>query len=200
MSLPWHYIPDVAKRFVENVLNNKMPKGLKKYMELELFPQVHMKVGHGISLNSACRWLQKEVQVHFTSKGLVFWWPWQAWCCEVLAGGVPQDNGDALKLAHPICGWVSWEQGWKAPIKLCGMAGGALCSWWDDSSCQWFSCKELGLWGPALTLEEGSRPRSSPEWCDLFNCWVIEECEPESGIWQKLWWVLDWVMNSNRLG
>ena len=53
-------LPNVAKRFAENVLNNKMPKGLKKYMELKLFPQVHMKVGHGISLNSARHWLQKE--------------------------------------------------------------------------------------------------------------------------------------------
>ena len=53
-------LPDVAKRFAENVLNNEMPKGLKKYMELKLFPWVHMKVGHGISLNSARRWLQKE--------------------------------------------------------------------------------------------------------------------------------------------
>jgi hypothetical protein len=53
-------LPDVAKKFAENALNNEMPKGLKKYMELELFPRVHMKVGRGISLNSARRWLRKE--------------------------------------------------------------------------------------------------------------------------------------------
>jgi hypothetical protein len=53
-------LPDTAKTFAENVLNNEMPKGLKKYMKLELFPRVHMKVGQGISLNSARCWLRKE--------------------------------------------------------------------------------------------------------------------------------------------
>jgi hypothetical protein len=53
-------LPDAAKTFAENVLNNEMLKGLKKYMELELFPRVHMKVGRGISLNSARCWLRKE--------------------------------------------------------------------------------------------------------------------------------------------
>lgn len=52
-------LPDMAKKFAENVLNNEMPKGLKRYMELELFPRIHMKVGQGISLHSARRWLQK---------------------------------------------------------------------------------------------------------------------------------------------
>jgi hypothetical protein len=53
-------LPDLAKRFAENTLNNEMPKGLKWYMELELFPRIHMKVGQGISLHSTCHWLQKE--------------------------------------------------------------------------------------------------------------------------------------------
>jgi hypothetical protein len=53
-------LPDLAKRFAENTLNNEMPMGLKQYMELELFPWIHMKVGQGISLHSACRSLQKE--------------------------------------------------------------------------------------------------------------------------------------------
>ena len=35
-----------------------MPQGLKKYMELKLFPRIHMKVGKGISLSTARRWLQ----------------------------------------------------------------------------------------------------------------------------------------------
>jgi hypothetical protein len=48
---------DTASRHSKN---NEMLKGLKKYMELELFPRVHMKVGRGISLNSARCWLQKE--------------------------------------------------------------------------------------------------------------------------------------------
>jgi len=34
-----------------------MPLGLKKYMEVELFPHVHLRVGCGISLSTACHWL-----------------------------------------------------------------------------------------------------------------------------------------------
>ncbi|KAJ8580963.1 hypothetical protein M405DRAFT_847326 [Rhizopogon salebrosus TDB-379] len=34
--------------------------GLKQYMEVELFPHVHLKVGQGISLSTACRWLHLE--------------------------------------------------------------------------------------------------------------------------------------------
>ena len=37
-----------------------MPNGLKKYMELELFPRIQVKAGKGISLHTACRWLHKE--------------------------------------------------------------------------------------------------------------------------------------------
>lgn len=66
-------LPDMAKKFAENALNNEMPKGLKRYMELELFPQIHMKVGQGISINSAHHWLQKEgFWVCFTQKRVIF--------------------------------------------------------------------------------------------------------------------------------
>ncbi|KIM89852.1 hypothetical protein PILCRDRAFT_60428 [Piloderma croceum F 1598] len=37
-----------------------MPQGLKKYLEVELFPQIHLKVGKGISLTTACCWLHRE--------------------------------------------------------------------------------------------------------------------------------------------
>ncbi|KIJ52514.1 hypothetical protein M422DRAFT_156637 [Sphaerobolus stellatus SS14] len=37
-----------------------MPNGLKKYLKLELLPQIQMKVSKGISLRTACCWLHKE--------------------------------------------------------------------------------------------------------------------------------------------
>lgn len=37
-----------------------MPQGLKQYMELELFPRIHIKVGKGISVSTARQWLQRE--------------------------------------------------------------------------------------------------------------------------------------------
>ncbi|KAK0466625.1 hypothetical protein IW261DRAFT_1346539, partial [Armillaria novae-zelandiae] len=43
-------IPDEAKKYLENMVNEEMPRGLKQYMEVELFPRIHMKSHKGISL------------------------------------------------------------------------------------------------------------------------------------------------------
>jgi len=53
-------LPKEAKKYCKQLVNMEMPKGLKKYMELELFPLVHMKAGKGISLSTARRWLMHE--------------------------------------------------------------------------------------------------------------------------------------------
>ena len=42
-------------------------------MDLKLFPQIHLKVGHGISLAIACCWLHSEGFKYTThKKGLYF--------------------------------------------------------------------------------------------------------------------------------
>jgi hypothetical protein len=46
-------ISDAAERFAHQVVNVKIPNSLKRYLELELFPQVALKVGKGISLHMA---------------------------------------------------------------------------------------------------------------------------------------------------
>jgi len=46
-------IPDAAERSVHQVVNVEMPNGLKRYLELELFPWVTLKVGKGISFCTA---------------------------------------------------------------------------------------------------------------------------------------------------
>jgi hypothetical protein len=51
---------DEAEKYCHEICDKEMPQGLKKYMELELFPRIHMKVGKGISLSTARRWLQCE--------------------------------------------------------------------------------------------------------------------------------------------
>jgi hypothetical protein len=53
-------LPEEAEKYCKQLVNKEMPKGLKRYMELELFPRVHMKVGKGISLSTARRWLMRE--------------------------------------------------------------------------------------------------------------------------------------------
>ncbi|KAI6017800.1 hypothetical protein BKA83DRAFT_4465169 [Pisolithus microcarpus] len=46
-------IPAEAEKYVHQITANKMPNGLRQYMELELFPQIHLKVSKGISLATA---------------------------------------------------------------------------------------------------------------------------------------------------
>jgi hypothetical protein len=53
-------VPDAAEKYLQHVIDVEMPQGLKKYMELELFPQIHLKVGRGVSLSTAWRILRSE--------------------------------------------------------------------------------------------------------------------------------------------
>ncbi|KAF8159193.1 hypothetical protein B0H34DRAFT_655343 [Crassisporium funariophilum] len=42
-------IPAAAKDYIRGVINEEMPQGLKKYMEIELFPRIKYKVGKGMT-------------------------------------------------------------------------------------------------------------------------------------------------------
>ncbi len=53
-------VPEVAERYLRGLVNDEMPKGLKNYLELELFPCIQLKVKRGISLSTARQWLQAE--------------------------------------------------------------------------------------------------------------------------------------------
>ena len=66
-------LPNAAAKYLQHITYEEMPKGLKNYMEIELFPHIHLKVGWGISLSTACCWLHLE-GFRYTSykKGLYF--------------------------------------------------------------------------------------------------------------------------------
>jgi len=53
-------VPAVADKYLQEIVEEEMPRGLKKYMEGELLPRIHLKVGCGVSLSTARRWLQCE--------------------------------------------------------------------------------------------------------------------------------------------
>ena len=66
-------IPSAADEYLHQITHEEMPQGLKQYMELELFPRIHVKVGHGVSLNTARRWLRCEGFRYIShKKGLYF--------------------------------------------------------------------------------------------------------------------------------
>lgn len=53
-------VSTAADQYLHHIIHEEMPHGLKKYVELELFPRIHLRVGHGISLSTADRWLHLE--------------------------------------------------------------------------------------------------------------------------------------------
>ena len=53
-------IPSIADQYLRKIIRDEMPQGLKRYMEYELFPRIHLKVGRGVSLSTARRWMHKE--------------------------------------------------------------------------------------------------------------------------------------------
>lgn len=53
-------VPAEAKRYAQQIVDEEMPQGLKKYLEVELFPCIHMKPGKGISLSTTQLWLHRE--------------------------------------------------------------------------------------------------------------------------------------------
>jgi hypothetical protein len=56
-------LPDAAAKYLPHITHNEMPKGLKQYLEIELFSQIHLKVGWGISLSTACHCIRKMGKV-----------------------------------------------------------------------------------------------------------------------------------------
>ncbi len=66
-------IPSAADQYLRHIVHEEMPQGLKKYLEIELFPRIQLKVKKGISLSTARRWLQSEgFQYIGHKKGLYF--------------------------------------------------------------------------------------------------------------------------------
>ena len=50
-------VPAVAKAYGTNLMEKEIPTGLKRYLELEIFPHMHMKATQGVSLCTAWCWL-----------------------------------------------------------------------------------------------------------------------------------------------
>lgn len=53
-------LPAEAEKYLRRVVDKEMPQGLKKYMEVDLFPRIQLKVCKGVSISTAHRWLHRE--------------------------------------------------------------------------------------------------------------------------------------------
>lgn len=53
-------VASAADKYLRHIVNEEMPRGLMKYMDINLFPRLQLKVGKGVSLSTARRWLHSE--------------------------------------------------------------------------------------------------------------------------------------------
>ncbi|KIY51420.1 hypothetical protein FISHEDRAFT_37142, partial [Fistulina hepatica ATCC 64428] len=62
------------RKYLETILHDEMPAGLKKYMEVELFPRIHLWPGkRGISITTCCHFLHaKGFNYVETAKGVYY--------------------------------------------------------------------------------------------------------------------------------
>ena len=50
-------LPAEADKYLKHLVDDEIPKALKKYLEVNIFPHIQMKVSKGISLTTARQWL-----------------------------------------------------------------------------------------------------------------------------------------------
>ena len=50
-------LPAEAQKYIKKVVDKEMPHAMKRHLELELFSCIHMKVGKGILVSTARRWM-----------------------------------------------------------------------------------------------------------------------------------------------
>ena len=49
-----------AEKYIQHAVHHEMPRGLRKYLEVDLFPRIQLKARKGISICTACHWLHRE--------------------------------------------------------------------------------------------------------------------------------------------
>ena len=67
-------VATAADQYLHHIIHEEMPRGLKRYLEMELFPRIHFQVGNrGIALSTARHWLHLEGFRYIShKKGLYF--------------------------------------------------------------------------------------------------------------------------------
>lgn len=66
-------LPAEGEKYAKHIVDKEMPRGMKCYLELVLFPRIQIKVGKGISLTTARNWMLRQ-GFHYTQykKALYF--------------------------------------------------------------------------------------------------------------------------------
>ena len=188
-------MPAKAEKYIHQIIDKKMLVRLKKYLEVELFLCIHLKVGKGISLSTACQWLHWEGFWYMKYKKMLYYdghdWP------DILDYHQNQYLPAIQQYQSCLVEYKIGEVETKVIKQLKPGKRRLVLVVHDKSTMQANDGEEKGLgtgWWTAI-VEERSGEGTSPEWCYLLNLWVVERCKCHNGIWQKLWWLLDrWIV------
>ena len=150
----------VADKYIHHLFEEEMPQGLKKYMDLKLFPWIHLKVGCGISLATAHCWLHSEGFKYANhKKGLYF-------DGHNLPDMVEYWQNVFLPATCVVWGWKCWEGNDYSKGKLCWVSIGLDASRQNDFTSQWYHAEDVGLQQAVYVEKEGSGMRAPSDWSD----------------------------------
>ncbi|KAF9455892.1 hypothetical protein BDZ94DRAFT_1293065 [Collybia nuda] len=91
-----------AEKYLCHVVESEMPRGLKKYLEVELFPRIQLKVARGVSVRTARRWLHRE-GFKFTEHKKALYYDGHDSCIEKKGVGRGMHQSDIICSTH---GWI----------------------------------------------------------------------------------------------
>ena len=66
-------LPEEVEKYAKHIVNKEMPRGMKCYLELELFPRIQLKIGKGISLTTAWNWMHRQGFQYQTYKKAIYY-------------------------------------------------------------------------------------------------------------------------------
>ena len=130
---PWKFqefvnktmLPTEADKYVKEI-DKEMPKGMKCYLKLKLFPHIYLKIGKEISLQLDASQL---ISISNIQKGSVFWWTWASRWGGRQTKCVLTDYGTSLSLMGGIWSW-EFQPGSPEGVTSWYKEACASRSWW----------------------------------------------------------------------
>ena len=99
-------LTNAATKYLHHLVCEEMPVGLKKYMEVGLFPCIHLWVGHFISFfieHSTPLAMAGRLLLYLSQEGPVFWWSWLPWCLVILSKWVSSHHEMSWAMSGSLC-------------------------------------------------------------------------------------------------
>jgi hypothetical protein len=99
-------ILSATDKYPKHIVNEEIPKGLKQYLEYELFPCIQLKVACGISLSTVCHWSHLKAFSTFLAKKACIYDHPDVVALRTSAGSFLASNAGLLCMSCPIRGGI----------------------------------------------------------------------------------------------